>query len=148
MPVYSMNCFQLPKELCSEIDSLIARFWWGSTQEKKKISWIAWRKMVTSKKNGGLGFRDLHLFNKALLANQAWTIIQRPNCHLYRMSKARYFRDDNFFTATRGTKPSYGWNSLRFGRELLETGVQRSIGDGQKTALKRTLVTYNTTEST
>lgn len=34
MPVYSMNCFQLPMELCSEIDSMIARFWWGSTKDK------------------------------------------------------------------------------------------------------------------
>ncbi|KAG7599472.1 Reverse transcriptase domain [Arabidopsis suecica] len=101
MPVYSMNCFQLPMELCSEIDSLIARFWWGSTQEKKKISWIAWKKLVTSKKEGGLGFRDLHLFNQALLANQAWKIIQRPQSLIYRLLKARYFREGTFFTATR-----------------------------------------------
>jgi len=26
MPVYSMNCFQLPIELCSEIDRMLARF--------------------------------------------------------------------------------------------------------------------------
>lgn len=135
MPVYSMNCFQLPMELCAEIDSLIARFWWGTTQEKKKISWIAWKKLVTSKKEGGLGFRDLHLFNKALLANQAWRIIQRPQSLIYRLLKARYFREGNFFTATRGTQPSYGWNSLRFGRELLESGIQRSIGDGKTTTL-------------
>lgn len=34
LPVYSMNCFQLPMELCSELDSMLARFWWGSTPEK------------------------------------------------------------------------------------------------------------------
>lgn len=34
LPVYSMNCFQLPMELCSELDSMLARFWWGSTTEK------------------------------------------------------------------------------------------------------------------
>jgi len=69
------------------------------------------------------------------LANQAWKIIQRPNCLLYRLLKARYFKDGNFFSASRGTKPSYGWNSLRFGRELLENRVQRSIGDGRTTNL-------------
>lgn len=39
MPVYSMNCFQLPMELCSDIDSMVARFWWGSTKDKRKLSW-------------------------------------------------------------------------------------------------------------
>lgn len=135
MPVYSMNVFQLPKELCSDIDSMIARFWWGSTPEKRKISWVAWKKLVTTKNNGGLGFRDLHLFNQALLANQVWKIIQRPKSLVYRILKARYFKDGNIFTATKGGQPSYGWNSLRFGRELLHTGIQFSIGDGKTTKL-------------
>lgn len=52
MPVYLMNCFQLPNELCFEIDSMIARFWWGSTNEKQKISWIAGKKMTKTMREG------------------------------------------------------------------------------------------------
>ena len=37
MPIYSMNCFKVPIELCSETDSIIARFWWGSTKEKNGL---------------------------------------------------------------------------------------------------------------
>jgi len=135
MPVYSMNCFQFPKELCSEIDSMIARFWWGSTATKNKMPWVAWRKMATPKKIGGLGFTDLHVFNQALLANQVWKMVQRPTSLIYRLLKARYFRDSSLLDATRGSQPSYGWNSLRFGRDLLRTNIQISIGDGKKTML-------------
>lgn len=110
---------------------MIARFWWGSTKEKRKISWVAWRKLARPKTVGGLGFRDLHLFNQALLANH----IQRPHSLLYRLLKARYFRDGTFLTASRGTQPSYGWNSLRFGRDLLKTRIQTSIGDGKTTSI-------------
>ena len=91
MPVYFMNCFQLPMVFCFDIDSMIARFWWGSTGEKRKISWIA------SKAKGGLGFRDLHLFNQVLLANQARKIIQRPESMIFKLLKARYFREVDFF---------------------------------------------------
>lgn len=133
--VYSMNVFQLPVELCSEIDSMMARFWWGSTPDKKKISWVAWTKMGNSKKDGGLGFRNLQLFNQALLANQAWKLIQRQESLAYRMLKARYFRDGSMVTATRGSQPSYGWNSLRFGCELLKEGLQVSIGNGNSTKI-------------
>ncbi|KAG7559049.1 Reverse transcriptase zinc-binding domain [Arabidopsis thaliana x Arabidopsis arenosa] len=135
MPVYSMNVFQLPKELCSEINSMIARFWWGTTPDKKKLSWVSWQKMTTPKKQGGLGFRDLHQFNQALLASQVWKLLQRPESLLYRMLKARYFRNGNMLTATRGTRPSYGWSSLRFGCELLRVGTQKNIGDGRSTKL-------------
>lgn len=135
MPVYSMNVFQLPMELCSEIDSMMARFWWGSTQERKKNSWVSWQKMGKTKKEGGMGFRNLHLFNQALLANQAWKLIQRPESLVFRMLKARYFREGKLITASRGSQPSYGWNSLRFGCELLRKGIQISIGNGVSTLL-------------
>ncbi|XP_019087406.1 PREDICTED: uncharacterized protein LOC109127279 [Camelina sativa] len=135
MPVYSMNYFELLAELCSELDRLIANFWSGSTRDKRKLSWVAWKKLITSKDTGGLGFRDFKLSNQALLANHVWKIMKRPNSLVYRLLKARYFKDGIFFSATKGHKPSYGWNSLRFGRDLLATGVQFNIGDGNNTKM-------------
>ncbi|XP_010462981.1 PREDICTED: uncharacterized protein LOC104743622 [Camelina sativa] len=60
----------IPNSGGGELDSLIANFWWGSTKNKRKLSWIAWKKLITSKQEGGLGFRAFHSFNQALLANQ------------------------------------------------------------------------------
>lgn len=37
LPIYNMSCFRLPKKLCKEISSIMANFWWGETEEKKKI---------------------------------------------------------------------------------------------------------------
>ena len=33
IPTYNMSCFKLPLGLCSEIESLIRRFWWGQKGE-------------------------------------------------------------------------------------------------------------------
>ncbi|KAL9308487.1 hypothetical protein AtEden1_Chr1g0040521 [Arabidopsis thaliana] len=62
-------------------------------------------------------------------------MVQRPTSLIYRLLKARYFRDSSLLDGTRGSQPSYGWNSLRFGRSLLRTNIQISIGDGKKTML-------------
>ena len=69
-PTYTMNCFMLPDSLCSEINSLVGSFWWGKKEKARKIAWVSWENLCKSKKEGGMGFRDLKAFNLALLAKQ------------------------------------------------------------------------------
>ncbi len=59
MLAYTMNCFLLPKRVCSELQSIIRQFWWGQTRDAKKVNWLAWKKMCVSKFKGRMGFRDL-----------------------------------------------------------------------------------------
>jgi hypothetical protein len=67
IPTYCMSVFMLPKTLCSKINILMQSFWWGTSG----IHWMKWSKMGAPKSRGGMGFRDLVWFNKALLAKQA-----------------------------------------------------------------------------
>lgn len=41
----------------------------------KGIKWLSWTNMSMSKIAGGLGFRDLHGFNLALLRKHCWNFI-------------------------------------------------------------------------
>ncbi|KAL0434848.1 UNVERIFIED_CONTAM: putative mitochondrial protein [Sesamum radiatum] len=67
VPSYAMGCFKLPITLLKEIQSMISRFWWGNGGQHK-IHWVSWTRLCDSKLSGGLGFRQLHLFNLAMLA--------------------------------------------------------------------------------
>ena len=68
IPTYSMSLFKLPYSICNNINSMMAKYEWGQNQEEQRIHWINWTKLCTAKKEGGLGFRDLHAFNLAMLA--------------------------------------------------------------------------------
>lgn len=92
LPTYTMFCFLLPKSLLNEIKSAMCRLWWSSSKDKHKIPWMAWKKVTASKKDEGLGIRDLKSFNIALLGKQAWKIIKNPSFLLARVLKAKYFR--------------------------------------------------------
>lgn len=37
MPIFSMNVFRLPRDICDEINSILAKFWWGSGDKKECI---------------------------------------------------------------------------------------------------------------
>ncbi|KAL0336373.1 UNVERIFIED_CONTAM: hypothetical protein Sradi_4849200 [Sesamum radiatum] len=68
IPTYAIGCFRLPITLLKEIHSMVAKFWWGS-RGQRKIYWVSWDRLCVIKLMGGLGFRQLHLFNLAMLAN-------------------------------------------------------------------------------
>ena len=132
IPNYFMSCFRLPQAICADINHMIARFWWGASTEGNKIHWLSWKKLCRPKSQGGLGFRDLELFNKALLAKQGWRIISNPDSLACKVLKGKYFNNGDFLSASVGSDPSFVWRSLMWGRDLLKLGLRWRIGDGSK----------------
>ena len=104
IPTYAMSIFKFPKSTCDNINSLLAKYWWGQTKEERKIHWINWKKLCTQKKEGGMGFHDLHSFNLAILSKQAWRLIHDTNSLFYKVYKAQYFPNSSFMMENRGRR--------------------------------------------
>lgn len=49
IPNYYMSCLTIPHSLCGELNSMVARFLCGSSQQSKKIHWISRRKLCCPK---------------------------------------------------------------------------------------------------
>jgi len=133
IPTFSMSCFKLPRGLCQHINGLLRNFWWGSKDGKRRTCWVAWDEMIKPKCMGGLGFRDIELFNLALLAKQAWRILTEESSLSARIIKAVYFPNVDFLDANLGSSPSRIWRSILDGREVLERGLIRRIRTGEST---------------
>jgi len=130
IPTYSMSVFLLPVSLCKELNQLMQSFWWGHLSNDSKIHWMSWARMGRAKSVGGLGFRDLLMFNKALLAKQCWRLIQYPHSLISQILKAKYFPNSSLLDSESGKRPSFIWRSFMAAKDLLSHGIIWRIGHG------------------
>ncbi|KAA3481168.1 reverse transcriptase [Gossypium australe] len=129
-PLYAMQCFLFPKKLCEKLEIIMNRFWWTSNKTLRGIHWSCWDKLCLPKSASGMGFKNLFLFNKALLAKQVWRIITHPHCLLARVLKARYFPFIDVLNANVGSYPSFTWRSICNAREVIAEGMVWRVGSG------------------
>ena len=81
---------------------------------------MSWEVMTRPKYMGGLGFRDIELFNLALLARQAWRILEDPASLSACILTAKYFPHNDFVKAELGNSPSQIWRQVLEGKEIYD----------------------------
>jgi hypothetical protein len=135
IPAHIMSCFQIPLSNCDNMRRAIADWWWGMEDGRRKLHWRAWEWLSTPKSLGGLGFKDMSLFNKAMLGRQCWRLLTEPQSLCARVLKGRYFPNGDFWHADKPRTASYTWRSILFGKELLRQGIHWGIGNGQSTQI-------------
>jgi hypothetical protein len=87
--------------------------------------------MGISKAKGGMGFRDLGVFNKALLSKQIWRLLQFPNSLVAKILKAKYHPYCTILEANIGNRPSYVWQSFMAAQPVFQNGLLSRIGSGK-----------------
>jgi hypothetical protein len=135
IPSFAMSVFQFTSGLCEDLMKMTREFWWGEEDDKKHIHWSSWDKLIQKKSKGGMGFRDLGLFNQALLAKQAWRLLDQPESLCARLLKAKYYPNANLMDTAFVKNPSPGWKGIAHGLELLKKGAVWRINNGKNSYL-------------
>lgn len=86
--------------------------------------------MTRAKKDGGLGFRELEVFNVALLSKMASRMLMELDALWVKVLKGLYFPLTEFSQATKGSRSSWAWASILEGRKVMLEGAVWSVGDG------------------
>jgi hypothetical protein len=89
LPVYALSFFKAPSGIISIIESIFNKFFWGGSEDNRKISLIAWSSICLRKEYGGLGVRQLREFNSALLGKWCRRMLTDRDGFWYRVLVAR-----------------------------------------------------------
>lgn len=87
---YVMQTCAIPISVCEEAAKLCRNFIRGSTTDQRKCHLIYLSKMCLPKEEGGLGFRDLKVLNKAYMMKLAWCLAFEPEKLWVKIMKAKY----------------------------------------------------------
>ena len=102
----------------------------GGREWKKENALGSMGHNAAAKKLWGVGFRDMRLFNQALLARQTWRLLQFPDSICVRLLKAKYY-PNGFLTDTMFSgNASSVWHTIEYGLELLKRGIIWRVGHG------------------
>ncbi|CAL1384015.1 unnamed protein product [Linum trigynum] len=120
---FIMSTFLLPLSITNKMDSILRRFFWAGSMKKRSIHWCKARVLEDPKQVGGLGFRNFHLFNLALVGKQVWRMLTNPDALWVKLLKGLYFPDRDFLSSRKGRCGSWIWNGICDTKEALKPDI-------------------------
>jgi hypothetical protein len=82
-----------------------------------------------------MGFRDLELFNLALLRKKGWRLLTNPNSLCAQVLSGRYYPDGDFTNVVAPKTASKTWRAILDRRRALQAGLIKRIGSGDSVSM-------------
>lgn len=106
----------LPKALLTEIIKVCRAFLWSGHFYSQKLGLVAWDELCCSKKEGGLGFRDIVLWNLANMRRYVWALAKKKQDNAWiRWVNSVYLHEHSWWDY------KYRLGASRYGKKICAT---------------------------
>lgn len=72
LPTYYLSLFKASIGVLETLEDLRRKFLWGGHEEKNKIHWVSWEKVITQMDRDGLGVCSIRALNIGLIFRWCW----------------------------------------------------------------------------
>ncbi|OIT34135.1 putative ribonuclease h protein, partial [Nicotiana attenuata] len=117
IPSHAMHYTYLPAKTLKEIDRIQRNFICGSTTESRKIHYVNWSNVITTKEQGGLGLQSAKNKNLISLSSLAWRAMTNASALWSKMLIHRYANNKPVINT------SFIWKSIIKGRSFCSKGI-------------------------
>ncbi|GJW30728.1 RNA-directed DNA polymerase, eukaryota, reverse transcriptase zinc-binding domain protein [Tanacetum coccineum] len=105
-----LSIFKVPETVVKSLKSLRASFFWGSSEDYKKLAWVKWSNILASLDKGGLGVSSHKAFNMPFLLKWRWRLFYNFNVLWVHVVKA--IHGDEACIDIRGCHTNKVWGSI------------------------------------
>ncbi|KAG7588439.1 Reverse transcriptase domain [Arabidopsis suecica] len=126
-----MSAFALPKGCLKHLEKLCNGFLWSGDITKRTAAKVAWDKVCLPKSEGGLGLRNLLVWNKVLNLKLVWLLFSSSGSLWVAWMKEHNLKRSNYWYAEPHANSSWVWKFLLSLRPLAKDLISSNLGDGQ-----------------
>lgn len=112
IPVHSMKTMWIPKIICDGIDRIVSQFIWKSSENGCGFHLVNWNNITCPKMHGGLGIREAHSNNVALLGKLIWNLLNDREKLSSQVLLNKYVPQGHFFDQSNLYGSSYTWRFI------------------------------------
>ncbi|KAL2929855.1 hypothetical protein RDABS01_035265 [Bienertia sinuspersici] len=109
---YWMQVFILPAGVLKEVNRICRRFLWEGHMNGQKPGYVAWEKVCNSKTEGGLGIKDIALWNTIAVAKFVWQIAEKKDSLWVKWVHSVYIKEKNLWEYKPSVLASWVWRSI------------------------------------
>ncbi|XP_020084915.1 uncharacterized protein LOC109707794 [Ananas comosus] len=133
LPLFYFAIFKASQWVLNRIEALRRAFFWkGCSNISGGSCLVSWKIICKSKREGGLGIKDMEAMNKALLTKWWWRFFNERHLLWRRLVTALYYTRRRLLNEGRSFRPySQWWRSVMSCREVFKCGVSYVLGDGK-----------------
>jgi hypothetical protein len=134
LPTYYLSLFSIPMSVARRIEKMQRNFLWGGLANEHKYHLVNWQQICTPIPNGGLGIRNVAVFNKALLGKWLWRYATEPMSLWRWVVASKYGSQWGGWCSNQGRAP-HGvslWKQIRAGWNGFSPFITFKVGDGSR----------------
>ena len=129
-----MSMYLLPKTTSDRLDKQRRSFFWQGGGQKKKYHLVRWDVINKSKKQGGLGVKNIQKMNTSLLCKWWWKLEYEEGMWLS-IVKKKYLQREAVSSVRHKMDDSPVWHDLLKIKHIYLRGRTFSVKNGRKTSL-------------
>ncbi|GKF92260.1 hypothetical protein Tco_0278979, partial [Tanacetum coccineum] len=96
---------------------------------------IAWKKVCRPKSKGGLGLKDLGVWNKAMIIRNLWNVATDKNSLWVKWTSTVKLKGKSVWAVNEEASDSWGWKNILKIRDEVRNFIMVTIGNGEKASL-------------
>ncbi|GJS59063.1 RNA-directed DNA polymerase, eukaryota, reverse transcriptase zinc-binding domain protein [Tanacetum coccineum] len=131
--VYWASVFMLPKMIINDINRLLKGFLWCQGDLTKGKAKVAWENVCLPKHQGGLGLKNLNIWNEVLMSKHLWNLASCKDSLWVQWVNVVKLKGRSIWEVNVESNSSCGWKQILSLRDKMRSHIVNQIGNGEKT---------------